>query len=191
MTSSVLSSRLWPQSGLLRNVVLAVLGSLIVTAAAQVQVPMYPVPMTLQTLAVLMLGAAYGPRLGGATLALYALQGSLGLPVWPGFDSGVWYPSYGFIPGFIAAAVVVGWLAERGWDRTPLRMFGAMLAGNVVLYIPGLIWLAVWLGAGLIPGAGIEKTFEWGMTPFVLGDLLKAAIAALVFPAIWALLDRR
>ena len=183
MNTSLLSDRLWPQSGLLRNVMLAVLGSLFVTAAAQVQVPMYPVPMTLQTLAVLMVGAAYGARLGGATLALYALEGSVGLPVWPGFDSGVMWPSYGYILGFVAAAFVVGLLAERGWDRSPLRMFAAMLVGNVVLYIPGLIWLAAWVGA--------DKTLEYGLTPFILGDLLKAAVAALGFPAVWALLDRR
>lgn len=183
MNASLLSDRLWPATGLARNVILAVAGSLLVAAAAQVNVPMLPVPMTLQSLAVLMIGAAYGSRLGAATLALYALEGAIGLPVFAGFKSGVMLASFGYVLGFIAAAFVVGYLAERGWDKSIPKMFAAMLIGAAVLYVPGLIWLSAWIGA--------EKAIELGLLPFLVGDVVKAAVAALGFPAAWALLARR
>ena len=185
MNTSLLSDRLWPASGtgLARNVVLAVLGSALVAVAAQVNVPMLPVPMTLQSLAVLLIGAAYGSRLGAATLALYALEGAMGLPVFAGFKSGFMLASFGYVLGFIAAAYVVGYLAERGWDRSPVKMFAAMLLGAAVLYVPGLIWLAAWIGT--------EKAIQFGLLPFIPGDFVKAAVAALGFPAAWALLARR
>ncbi len=157
MNASLLSDRLWPASGL-RNVVLALVGSLVVATAAQVNVPMVPVPMTLQTLAVLAIGAAYGSRLGAATLALYALEGAIGLPVFAEFKSGVMLPSFGYVLGFIVAAYVVGLLAERGWDKSPARMFAAMLLGAAVLYVPGLIWLSVWVGS-------FSSAMAWGLTP--------------------------
>jgi biotin transport system substrate-specific component len=187
MTTEVLANRLWPataQSGLTRNVLLAVIGSLIVAAAAQVNVPMLPVPMTLQSLAVLAVGAAYGSRLGAATLALYALEGAVGIPVFAQFKSGVMLASFGYVLGFIAAAYVVGLLAERGFDKSIPKMFAAMLAGAAVLYVPGLIWLAVWLGS-------LASAIEFGLVPFIAGDLVKAAIAAAGFPAVWTLLGRK
>ena len=183
MNTSLLSDRLWPATGLVRNAVLAIAGTLIVAAAAQVNVPMLPVPMTLQSLAVLMIGAAYGARLGAATLALYALEGAMGLPVFAQFQSGVMLASFGYVLGFIAAAYVVGYLAERGWDRSAPKMFAAMLLGAAVLYVPGLIWLSAWIG--------VEKAVQFGLMPFILGDVVKAAVAALGFPAAWALLGRR
>jgi biotin transport system substrate-specific component len=183
MNASLLSDRLWPDTGLARNAVLAVLGSLAVAAAAQVNVPMIPVPMTLQTLAVLMIGAAYGSRLGAATLALYALEGAIGLPVFAEFKSGVMLATFGYVLGFIAAAWVVGSLAERGWDRSIPKMFAAMVLGAAVLYVPGLLWLSAWIG----PSGAVQ----YGLTPFLVGDVVKAAVAALGFPAAWALLGRR
>ncbi len=182
MKDSNITDRLWPQTGLARNVVLAVMGSLVVAVAAQVNVPMVPVPMTLQTLAVLMIGAAYGARLGAATLALYAFQGAIGLPVFAEFKSGVMLASFGYGLGFIAAAYVVGYLAERGWDRSVLKMFAAMLLGAAVLYVPGLIWLSGFIG--------MEKAIQFGLMPFLIGDLVKSAVAALGLPAAWALLGR-
>lgn len=182
MNASLLSDRLWPESGLARNAVLAVLGSFLVAAAAQVNVPMIPVPMTLQTLAVLMIGAAYGSRLGAATLALYALEGAIGLPVFAEFKSGIMLASFGYVLGFIAAAYVVGRLAERGWDRSVPKMFAAMLLGAAVVYVPGLVWLSAWIG---VPAA-----IQYGLTPFLVGDVVKAAVAGLGFPAAWALLGR-
>ena len=186
MNSSLLSDRLWPTAGntVLRNVVLAVLGSLLVAAAAQINVPMLPVPMTLQSLAVLAIGAAYGARLGALTLALYALEGAVGLPVFAEFKSGFMLASFGYVLGFILAAGLVGWLAERGWDRSGVKMFAAMLLGAAVLYGPGLAWLAVWIGS-------FAKAVEFGLLPFIAGDVVKAAIAALAFPAAHALMGRR
>jgi biotin transport system substrate-specific component len=187
MTTELLSNRLWPQAaqtGLMRNVLLAVIGSLAVAAAAQVNVPMVPVPMTLQTLAVLAIGAAYGSRLGAATLALYAVEGAAGLPVFAEAKSGFMLASFGYVLGFIAAAYVVGLLAERGWDKSVFKMFAAMLAGAVILYIPGLLWLSAWVGS-------FAMAIEYGLAPFIAGDLVKAAIAAAGFPAIWAMLGRR
>jgi biotin transport system substrate-specific component len=185
MNASLLSDRLWPASGnaLARNAVLAIAGSLIVAAAAQVNVPMLPVPMTLQTLAVLAIGAAYGARLGAITLALYALEGAVGLPVFAEFKSGIMLPSFGYVLGFIAAAGIVGWLAERGWDRSGLKMFAAMILGAAVVYVPGVVWLTGWIG--------FDKAVQFGLLPFIAGDVVKAAIAALGFPSIWALLGRR
>ena len=186
MNSSLLSDRLWPVSdnALARTAVLAVVGSLIVAAAAQINVPMLPVPMTLQSLAVLAIGAAYGARLGALTLALYALEGVVGLPVFAEFKSGFMLASFGYVLGFILAAGLVGWLAERGWDRSGVKMFAAMLLGAAVLYGPGLAWLAVWIGS-------FAKAIEFGLRPFIAGDAVKAAIAALAFPAAHALMGRR
>ena len=186
MNSSLLSDRLWPVSdnALVRTAVLAVVGSLIVAAAAQINVPMLPVPMTLQSLAVLAIGAAYGARLGALTLALYALEGVVGLPVFAEFKSGFMLASFGYVLGFILAAGLVGWLAERGWDRSGVKMFAAMLLGAAVLYGPGLAWLAVWIGS-------FAKAIEFGLLPFIAGDVVKAAIAALAFPAAHALMGRR
>ncbi len=183
MNTSLLSDRLWPSTGLARNAALALAGSLLVAAAAQVNVPMLPVPMTLQTLAVLVIGAAYGARLGAATLALYALEGAIGLPVFAGFKSGVMLASFGYVLGFIAAAYVVGRLAEAGWDRSAPRMFAAMLTGAAVIYVPGLLWLSAWIGA--------DSAIQLGLMPFIPGDIVKAAVAALGFPAAWALIGRR
>lgn len=184
-----LVGQLWPSATLnwTRSILLAVLGSAIVAVAAQVSIPMQPVPLTLQTLAVLAIGCAFGARLGAATLALYAIEGAVGLPVFAQMKSGlatVAGPTGGYIIGFILAAGVVGYLAERGWDRNVFKMFAAMLAGAAVLYIPGLLWLHQFT-------SGLAQTFEWGVIPFITGDLIKAALAALGFPAAWHLLGRR
>jgi biotin transport system substrate-specific component len=123
-------------------------------------------------------------RLGALMLVLYTLEGALGLPVFSEFRAGVMLPSFGYILGFILAAGLVGYLAERGWDKSPWRMFAAMLLGAAILYVPGLAWLSVWLGS-------FAKAITFGLTPFIAGDVLKAAIAALGFPAAWALISRR
>jgi biotin transport system substrate-specific component len=183
-----LSAVLWPENAMTRSVVLAVLGSLLLWASAKVQLPFYPVPMTLQTLVVLGLGAAYGWRLGAATVALYLAQGAAGLPVFAGTPEkgiGMAYlmgPTGGYLLGFVLAAAVVGWLAERGFDRNPFTMFAAMLLGTATIYIPGLAWLSSLIG--------MEKAVQFGFMPFLAGDLTKAALAAALFPAVWALLKK-
>lgn len=184
-----LSAALWPANSVLRNILLAVAGSLLLWVSAKIQVPFYPVPMTMQTLVVLGLGAAYGWRLGAATVLLYLAQGAAGLPVFSGTPEkgiGLAYmagPTGGYLVGFVLAAAVVGWLAERGFDRNPFRMFGAMLLGNAVIYVPGLIWLATLIG--------MDKAVKFGLVPFIAGDLTKAALAAALFPAIWALIKNK
>ncbi len=184
MNANLLVSHVWPVTGLGRAAILAVLGSALVAIAAQINVPMLPVPMTLQTLAVLAVGAAYGSRLGAATLALYALEGAAGLPVFAEMSAGIMRPSGGYVIGFILAAGLVGWLVERGWGQNAFKLFGAMLLGAAVLYVPGLIWLSTYVG-------GMEKAVEYGLTPFIIGDIVKAAIAALVFPAAFMVLGKR
>ena len=148
-----LAGRLWPTSSLnwTRTILLAIIGSTIVAISAQVSVPMMPVPMTLQTLAVLAVGAAYGARLGAVTLALYALEGAVGLPVFANFQAGLFLPTGeiiatgGYIIGFIVAAGLVGHLVEKGWGANIFKLCGAMLLGAAIIYVPGLIWLVGWL----------------------------------------------
>jgi biotin transport system substrate-specific component len=183
-----LMGHLWPATSplvsALRAMVLMVIGSLLVAGAAHISVPMLPVPMTLQTLAVLIVGGAYGARLGAATLALYAAEGAAGLPVFaptPDGYPGIMGPTGGYIIGFILAAALVGYLAQKAWDRNAFTTLAAMLLGGAVLYIPGLIWLATFVG---------WKTFEYGLYPFIIGDVIKAALAAIAFPAAWLAVHR-
>ena len=156
-TKATLATTLWPVTvapGLRRSAILALLGSLFVAACSQIQVPLWPVPITGQTFAVLVVGAAFGWRLGGATLALYLAEGAIGLPVFAKFSGGLAVlagPTGGYLVGFVLAAALVGYLAERGWDRSPLSTALAMLAGNVLIYLPGLAWLAAFYAG---PGAG-------------------------------------
>jgi biotin transport system substrate-specific component len=184
----------------MRNLTLAVCGSLFVALCAQVQVPMWPVPMTMQTFAVMAVGMAFGARLGAATLALYLAEGAVGLPVFAGFAGGpgvLLGPTGGYIVGFVLAAGLIGWLAERGWDRKLWSAAVANLSGTVLLYLPGVLWLAYfyWLtstlsvaetGADTVAGAVLAT----GVTPFLLGAALKIALATAVVRAGWSLLHR-
>ena len=195
-----LIGHLWPASSTnwTRTIFLAVLGSALVALAAQVSVPMLPVPMTLQTLAVLAVGGAYGARLGAGTLALYALEGAVGLPVFANFQAGLFLPTGeiiatgGYIIGFIVAAGLVGYLVEKGWGASVLKLCAAMLLGAAVLYIPGLVWLAGWLAVmkGMDATSAMTVALTSGMLPFIPGDIIKAILAALAFPAAFSLLGR-
>ena len=181
----------------LRWAVLAVLGSAFVALSAQVQVPLWPVPVTGQTFAVLVVGMAYGWRLGAATLALYLAEGAAGAPVFAQFSAGpgvIAGPTGGYIVGFVLAAVLVGFLAERGWGRTVLSTIAAMLVGNVAIYLLGVPWLAQWYGgpgAEYIVASGAETAFgaaiAKGVVPFLVGDALKLALAACLMPLAWRL----
>ncbi|RMD64244.1 MAG: biotin transporter BioY [Alphaproteobacteria bacterium] len=191
-THPTLADILWSSQrtgALLRNTILAILGSALLWAAAKIQIPFYPVPMTMQTFVVLALGVVYGWRLGAATVAVYLLEGAFGLPIFAGTPEkgiGLAYmfgPTGGYLVGFLLAAALCGWLAERGWDRSITRTAVAMLAGNIVIYVPGLLWLGTL--------AGWDKpVLAWGLTPFLLGDLVKLALAAMLFPALWKLVRR-
>ena len=170
-----LVAALWPArgtSGLARSMALAFGGALALALSAKVQVPFYPVPMTLQTLVVLTLGAAFGARLGAATVALYLAEGLLGLPVFAGVLSGPAYmagPTGGYLVGFLAAAALVGVLAEHGWDRSWLLLMAAMALGHAVIFAFGFAWLAVLVGA--------EKAFVLGVAPFAAATVVKTLLA--------------
>lgn len=176
---------------LLRDIVVAIAGSLTVAAAAQISIPMWPVSMTLQTLAVLMVGAVLGSRLGGLSLVLYGLEGAVGLPFFAGGKSGIFDQkldhllpsgSMGYVLGFIFAAWIVGRLLESGWASGWFRLTLAICAGACSLYVPGLVWLAIWAHTTqhLDISASATSALSWGLYPFIIGDALKVAIATLV-----------
>jgi biotin transport system substrate-specific component len=183
-------STVWPESrdSFLRLGAVVVLGTLLLTASAKIQVPFWPVPMTMQTFMVLFLGAALGPRLGALTVLLYLAEGAAGLPVFAGTPEkglGIAYmagPTGGYLIGFVAAAFVVGWLAERGWDRSVLRLFVAMAVGHLVLFAFGVMWLAQLVG--------LEKAWLLGVVPFYAATLFKTALGACLMPALWQLAKR-
>jgi len=178
---------LWPEKTVnaLRWGVLILLGSLFLTACAQITVWYEPVPVTMQTFGVLVIGAVYGSRLGAATVVAYLVEGAIGLPVFAQMHGGfVWLigPTGGYLVGFVIAAAVVGWLAERGWDRNVATTAIAMLIGNVLVYVPGLIVLAMYYRW--------EVAITAGLMPFLLVDALKLAAAAFLLPAAWQFIRR-
>lgn len=172
---------------LLRDVVLVVGAAGFVGLLAQVSfhLSFTPVPITGQTLGVLLAGTALGWRRAAASMALYALAGLAGVPWFAGHASGYVGASFGYIVGFFLAATLCGYLAERRADRSVLRSVPAMLAGEIVIYAVGVTWLAFYLQLG--PATAISE----GLTPFLAGDAIKAAIAAGLLPAAWALAGRR
>jgi biotin transport system substrate-specific component len=188
-----IANLVWPESkstNALRFVVLAFAGSLLIAVSSKVQIPFYPVPMTMQTFVILGLSMALGWRLAGATLALYLLQGMLGLPVFAGSPEkgiGLAYMmggTGGYLLGFLAAAVTCGWLGEKGWDRNVFKTAAAMFIGNALIYIPGILWLGLLFGWD-------KPIIEWGLTPFILGDITKIALATAVLPLAWKFLNKK
>jgi biotin transport system substrate-specific component len=173
-------------------------GTAVIALSAKVKVPFFPVPMTLQTLAIMGIAATYGSRLAVATVLAYVAEGMLGLPVFTNTPPAVAGPAYllgptgGFLLGFVAIAFIVGWAADRGFDRSIVKLAGALLAGEVVMMALGFAWLAWFatLSSGAT-GLGIDKAFAAGVAPFILGDLLKLALVALAVPAVWGVLGRR
>lgn len=177
-------------SPMLRSVLLVVAGALLiaVTARVSVAIPGNPVPFTLQNLGVLVAGGALGLRRGGVAAALYVVLGAVGLPVFADGRSGlhvVLGATGGYVVGFVLAAALVGRLAELGWDRRIGGAVGATLLGTIVIYLVGVPWLAV--TAGMSPSEAIAA----GLTPFVLADLAKLLVAAVVFPSAWWVVGRR
>jgi biotin transport system substrate-specific component len=172
---------------LVRDVLLVLGGACFTGLMAQISIklPWTPVPLTGQTLAVLCVGAALGPVRGGASMILYALAGIAGVPWFAGGESGWGGPAFGYVLGFIVSAIVVGALAERGADRTPIKAVPAMLLGTVIIYAIGVPWLAASLDVSL------SKAFELGVRPFIGGDLIKLALAAGLLPAAWKLAGPR
>jgi len=188
-----LAAVVWPDraegfSGVLRTVILVALGTALLTLSAKINLPLPFVPMTLQTLVVLVIGAAYGWRLGGTTVIVYLAEGAIGLPVFAGPVGGLaplLGPTAGYLVGFVAAVVVTGWLSERGWDRSVPLLFVAMGAGHIIILAAGFAWLV--FGMKL----GFEKAWLVGIAPFIAASVIKNALGAALVPAIRRTLDRR
>ncbi len=182
----VLADRIFTRS-LAIDLVLIAAGAAFTALLAQVTIPLWPVPITGQTLAVLLVGATLGMARGASSLGLYAVLGLVGLPVFAPQDDGshltgflaLSAPSFGYIVGFVFAAALVGWLSERTWDRKFLKALATFVGGSVVVFVFGLPWLAV------VTGATLLETYQWGLEPFIVGGIIKAIIAALLLPAAW------
>lgn len=185
---ATLSHALFGAPSLQRQIAMVLFGSLLVAMSAQISVPMFPVPMTLQTLAISLIGLTYGARLAGVTLAAYLVQGAVGLPFFAGGAAGLPYmmgPTGGFLIGFVAMAWMTGWLVERGLDRGLLRLFVAALVPALLLFVPGVMWL--W---AIMP-LSLEGAFVAGALPFLVGGIVKSAVAALIVAGSWQALSRR
>lgn len=173
---------------LVKQVALVVLGIALLAVAAKIKVPMWPspVPITMGTFAVLTIGAAYGARLGLVTIIGYMLIGALGFDVFASSsaeNAGLTYMmggTGGYLLGYVLATLTLGALAQRGWDRSVLWMAVAMLIGNAMIYVPGLLWLGQLYGWD-------KPILEWGLTPFLIGDGLKLLLAAIILPLAWKL----
>lgn len=192
LTSRPLVDLALPEKGAARlatQFVLVVAGTLLLTLSAKTKVMLGPVDMSLQTLAILLIAATFGLRLGVATLLLYLAQGAMGYPVFqstPEKGIGIAYmlgTTGGYLLGFVVMAAIVGWAADRGLDRNPLKLFGVMLVADAVMLAMGFAWLAVLIGA--------QSAWSFGVMPFIVPDLIKVALAASLVPAVWALLPKR
>jgi len=172
--------------GFVRDAALVLSGTGLIALSAlfSFHVPWTPVPYTLQTFAVLLVGASLGAVRGGLSSLIYLLVGMAGVPWFSGHTSGWNFASFGYLVAFVVAGALVGWLAERGGDRTALRTAGTMILGNLVIYAIGVTYLMQFLDVDLATGLTL------GFTPFILGDLIKVAVAAGLFPAAWRLVRR-
>jgi biotin transport system substrate-specific component len=170
-----------------RDVLLVIGGAGLVGLLAQISIHLSftPVPITGQTLGVLLTGTALGWRRGAAAMTLYAVAGLIGVPWFAGHASGYVGASFGFIIGFILCAILCGYLAERGADRSLVGSVPAMVAGEVLMYAVGVIWLGAYLHVSA------SEAISLGLTPFLVGDAIKAAAAALLLPAAWKLAGTR
>ncbi|RWP38402.1 biotin transporter BioY [Mesorhizobium sp.] len=180
-----------PEKGAARlatQLLLAIVGTLLLTLSAKTRVLLGPVDISMQTFAVFLISAAFGMRLGVATLLLYMAEGAIGLPVFQGTPEkgiGIAYmlgSTGGYLAGFVVMAAIVGWAADRGWDRHPIKLFNAMLVAEIIMMAMGFAWLALLIGP--------EKSWQFGVVPFIVGDLIKVGLAASLVPAVWSLLRR-
>ncbi|WP_034386372.1 biotin transporter BioY [Deinococcus sp. YIM 77859] len=189
VTHPTLARTLAPAPSLARDLALILGGAALVALVAQVEIPLRPVPVTLQTLAVLLVGAALGWKRGAASMTTYLLAGAAGLPVFAGGSAGLAKfagPTGGYLLSYVVAAALVGWLVQRyALDRRPLGAALAMLAASVVIYAFGLTWLS------LVTGLKGQALLTAGLTPFLIGDSLKIGLAALLLPGAWAWVRRR
>jgi biotin transport system substrate-specific component len=190
---SPLAAVAWPQpaagfSLVLRSLILIALGTALLTLSAKINLPLPFVPMTLQTLVVLVIGAVYGWRLGSITVLAYLAEGAIGLPVFAGPVGGLaplMGPTAGYLAGFVAAAFITGWLSERGWDRSVPLLFLAMGLGHIIILASGFAWL------GFEMKFGAERAWLLGIAPFIAASVIKNTLGAVAVPAIRQALERR
>ena len=185
----VLTETFWAAEGnqvWLKRLVLVAAGVLALAIAAKIKIPMWPVPITMGTFAILTIGAAYGPRLGLGTVLAYLAVGALGFDVFAGSSAEKFGLTYmmggtgGYLVGYALAALALGWFARQGWDRSFGKMALAFLIGNAIIYVPGLLWLGQLYGWD-------QPILAWGLWPFLIGDGLKLVLAAIAVPAVWKL----
>lgn len=189
MTMSVLADAIGPREGTalrVKQAVLVVLGIVALAVAAKIKVPMWPVPITMGTFAVLSIGTAYGARLGLVTMMGYLLVGALGFDVFAGSSAEKYGLEYmmggtgGYLVGYVLATLLLGTLATRGWDRSFIWMAVALVLANAIIYVPGLLWLGQLFGWD-------KPILQWGLTPFLVGDAIKLVLAAVLMPVLWKL----
>jgi biotin transport system substrate-specific component len=186
--TATLADVAWPRAGTIQHVLIVVVASFLTGLAAQIAIPISwtPVPITGQTFAVLLSGAVLGARRGFAAQMLYLAEGAMGFPVFAGGMSGPAVflgPTAGYLAAFPIAAGITGLLCERGWDRRFVTMFLAMLVGSLSIFALGAGWLLRFVPA--------SNVLTLGVLPFVPGDLIKSALAAVAFPAAWRVARRR
>jgi biotin transport system substrate-specific component len=177
------------RTGVLTDALLVTAGALLMAGVAQISIPLpfTPVPITGQTFGVLLVGASLGPLLGASSMLLYVLMGAVGLPFYAQHSGGwkiVTGATGGYLLSYFVAAAAVGYLAERGWDKKIGSAIGAMLTGNVIIYLVGLPWLSLRLHTGL------TKTLTLGLYPFIPGDMIKLYLAAAALPGAWWVVRR-
>lgn len=184
MTSSlsqpILGNAFLPKTRRVRDVLLVIGGSLALTLSAKIQVPFWPVPITMQSMVALLIGLAFGWRLGALTILAYLAEGAMGLPVFAGIVAGPAYlagPTGGYLFGFLLGGVFAGWAAERGWGRDLPHTILVMATGHVLLFAPGVLWLTILFGW--------HKAVAFGIAPFLLATLLKSSLGAAIMSALW------
>ena len=191
LNDKVLTEAFGPTEGTalrVKQAAMVVLGIVALAIFAKIKVPMWPVPITMGTFAVLTIGATYGPRLGLATILGYMIIGALGFDVFAGSTAETAGLTYmmggtgGYLLGYVLATLALGFAARAGWDRSVLLMAGALLVANALIYVPGVAWLSV------LYGNSLAWAVEVGLVPFLIGDALKLGLAALLVPGLWKLI---
>jgi biotin transport system substrate-specific component len=188
-SQAALIDRVVPRTAL-TNVALILSGALFTAYAAQLVIPMWPVPMTAQTLAVLLVGSVLGATRGAISLIVYFSMGAAGMPVFSAATSLSFGPTFGYLVGFVAAAAAVGYLSERGWHKSVAGVLGSFAIANSIIYLFGLPWLAFVLGNLGAPN-DLAAVTAAGLAPFIVGDVLKMILAAALLPLAWKYLGKK
>jgi biotin transport system substrate-specific component len=185
-----LIDRVLPRS-IATDIALVFGGAVLTAVAAQIAIPMWPVPITGQTFAVLLVGAVLGASRGALSMITYFSLGAAGLPVFTGAVAGITFgTTFGYLVGFIAAAAVVGWLSQLNWHKKVTGVLASFLVGNAVIYLFGLPWLAFAL-SNLNVASDFSSVMMAGLVPFLIGDAIKMALAAAALPLAWKYLGTK